>query len=808
MNDVAACQELRWSQFSFHPLSPPKPPASALIPPITPAHKIAAGPPLIARLAGAKAGPGVRLEVRKNNTGEEEGNLPPHFTAKKASARLVLYDVEEKRPHSASEVGTPQWWYGNQIRRVVLQERQREVEKASRDEARGVVLQFPFGPSWSSAPISLEDLSSSGVAPVGLPAFGWASQIVSPSPKEPYPMLRFLFHPTHTHAHASSALPTEPGEVREDRLPRFVPQYIRGSIAIDPSPITTAGMVSEVIQPSSPLLIASTQEWEENETCRRIRLNVAYGRVIPPPPPRRRQQRGSRRRQVVEDEDKEVEDEEVEDSNSSRRARLLLLDTPQRLTKLVVNGGVAVWTKVRRELFGWVRILQVEAAIGGGGRRSPGGSAAAAPKSARGGNSATPFFTVTDHDALKIRLGGVNPRWSTALHLRHSEVLLRAPGITSTTTATSAPIAIPDLPLFSPSSQETVWSAFLSREYDSATRHYTPLTPTNSTEGDVSGATPSVGLVASALRVEAGAGVSMITAQNSGTMSSARGRCRRDHSMLLLPKTGVLAKAVSEGWCTFALPYRFLLTCRQHSGVLWSHPLSHSSPSPYLNDHVEEEGSTEGTVQGADTTLALSHGLLTTGHTLSWPAHQLRGWIYTGNEKGLWQDPRARCFTVFSAELSRAPDRHRGSSNVSSSAQPPAHELTEESVRTRGSRRQWSLFANVGWMGIPVKGSLGTGSNTHRAAQGAGAGNERLWPKASVGLAIASNVPQLVLDTFSGLQYMRQELTLSWMVDFSKSPVTLRATAGRGSSEQMGPVWKRGTHEFFQHFRIGITWKW
>lgn len=841
-NDVAACQELRWSQFSFPPLPRPRPPAAAPIPPIRATQLMASGgsetPPLIHRLAGARAGPGVRLEVRETETGETRGR----------QAALVLYDVEEKqRPQNGGGGGALSspypTWYGNHIRDVVLQERQVAAARAAREEASGVLLQFPFTPfaPWSP-PVSLlsfeepmdcgggEEGDGAGTTPARRrwPAFPWTSHIISPSPREPYPMLRFLFHPNPT-----TRRPPGSGGAP----PSFVRQYLRGSVALDPSPTTATSradnmVVTEALQPSSPLLIASMQQWEEDQANRRIRLNVAYGRVIRPPPPPPPPQRLAIRKSMDVDNEEEEEDADRRSETKNRAGHHGLM-TPAALLLQLLGGGAYVWNTVRRELFGWVRVLQVEAGVGGGRR---GGAAKQRPNltnDARAAHTAAPSappasLTVTEHDSLKLRLGGEDPRWTTALHLRHSEVVVvrspppapAPPVLTTTTTTQHSHIVIPNLPtpFFPSSSAETVWSAFLSREYDSATRHYAPLTVEPATmEGDVGGnadaraaasasrsssVVNSVRLVASSLRFEAGVGTAVVTpTQAASAVGSARGsRHHRRERQAFLPTAGVFAKAVSEGWCTVALPHRLLLTCRQHSGVLCSHPVV----SPAHRQPFREEEDDE-TIRLTNVDPDLSHGLLTAGHTLSWPAQELRGWIYTGNEKGRWRDPRARWFAVLSAEVSRAPERRRSRSGGSNGA---AHELPEkeDEVRTGGSRRQWSLFANVGWMGIPVKCD---GSHRATSTESIGEGGQRqMWPKASVGLAIASNVPQMVLDTFSGLQYLRQEMTLSWMVDFSKSPFALRATGLKGSGEQMGPVWKRGAHEFFQHFRVGVTWKW
>lgn len=334
---------------------------------------------------------------------------------------------------------------------------------------------------------------------------------------------------------------------------------------------------------------------------------------------------------------------------------------------------------------------------------------------------------------------------------------------------------------------------------------------------------------------------------------------------------GVFLKAQSHGSGLWSLwHHRCWLTLREESGLLCS---SHPSSSSFSLPHTSKGGSRRTSVgnsfsspspaPSSSSSFLLSHDVLTVSHFLSFPAREIRGWWYTGNEEGCWQCPSAKWFAVLSAELS---------------ATPP-HSFSGASSASSPSRRwHWSLFMNIGWMSdtlfslqrfrllfststisdvllpsnlsfaLPAghsryssissekpkplrpppplgarstsvipgskEGSLRksgvTGSGNHSLALApsssvhAGSLFQSIWPKASLGFSIVFPSPKCVLDAFNNVSALQQELMFSWSIE-SFSPFQLKA---RGRADQVGPVWRKGPHEFFEHCRIGVTWKW
>lgn len=347
---------------------------------------------------------------------------------------------------------------------------------------------------------------------------------------------------------------------------------------------------------------------------------------------------------------------------------------------------------------------------------------------------------------------------------------------------------------------------------------------------------------------------------------------------------GIFIKAQSQGSALWSLwNKKWWLTLRQHSGLLWSyHPSSSTSTGALLSRSCSRAGSSSN-CSVTSTTIAgghphfMSHDVCTTGHWLSFPAREIRGWWYTGNEEGCWRCPSAKWFAVLSAELSAVPPF---SSSFSSS--------TTSSNGGKRPRWHWSLFLNIGWMSdmlcsptrlrLPFSTSTVTdmllpsnisfalpasrrppSCNTKRRENqrhslsvsatspspcvspppqhlphGRKATPEvsstapmemnttilggdnvapfytsspvglSMWPKASLGFSLVSSAPRFLLDAFNNGLALQQEFMFCWSIE-SFRPFQIKA---RGSPHQVGPVWRKGPHEFFEHCRVGVTWKW
>eukprot|EP00796_Vickermania_ingenoplastis_P009448 gene9448-6631_t len=339
--------------------------------------------------------------------------------------------------------------------------------------------------------------------------------------------------------------------------------------------------------------------------------------------------------------------------------------------------------------------------------------AVAAPARSRGAvlrPARTGVQEVGEH-RLSLTRQAANPRWSQTLTVAHATAARVDGAALAGAVPTGEVVSV-------------VLSALLSGAFTSGTQRYSGRwAPT-----------------AAAFRVSAGAGAAVAAPARTPQFASDAAAAGSAAAVVLQPTTlffpvsgpagtGLLARASSEGWCAFALPRGLLLTLRHEAGLLLSRPVTATGPG------------------GA------THEWLSVSHRLSWPARQVRGWLYTGSPDGTWYSAASRCCAVVSAEVSK--------------------EI---------NGRRCCAFANAGWMDRPA---AGTGR----------------WPKASIGVSVLNRVPAYVTDLFGAVTPLRQEFTVSWLLD------PAGGLASRGQ-QQIGPLWKRGSHEFFEHCRYGITWKW